>query len=351
MGAKKQLMKIVIPLVSVLLAFVVGGIVIFGIGKNPMEAFGYLFQGAFGSRGAVSGTLVKATPLIFTGLAATFAYKCGVFNLGAEGQFIMGAVTAVWFSTTFTSLPGLVSLLAGLALGAVAGGLWGAVPGLLKAFRGLNEMIVSILLNYVATLFMSYLFTGPLKEASIPQTAAVPDGAKLPQFIPGMRVHAGLLIALAAAGIIYYYLFCTSGGMKLRAVGFNATASMVNGFAVKRFMLMSFIASGAIAGLGGAVELHGTSFRLMAGFGAGFGFDGVAIALIGQLNPLGTVLVAYLFAVLRMGANSMQVGSGIPTSVVGIIQALVIIFVVAGSAMTNLPQVKAFFQKMKREVA
>lgn len=351
MGAKKHLMKIVIPLVSVLLAFLVGGIVILSIGKNPLEAFGYLFQGAFGSKGAVSGTLVKATPLIFTGLAATFAYKCGVFNLGAEGQFIMGAVAAVWFSTTFASLPGPLNLLAGLALGIIAGGLWGAVPGLLKAFRGLNEMIVSILLNYVAALFMSYLFTGPLKEANIPQTAAVPAGARLPQFIPGMRVHAGLLIALAAAGIIYYYLFWTSGGMKLRAVGFNATASMVNGFAVRRYMLLSFIASGAIAGLGGVVELYGTSFRLMAGFGAGFGFDGVAIALIGQLNPLGTVLVAYLFAVLRMGANSMQVGSGIPTSVVGIIQALVIIFVVAGSAMTNLPQVKAFFQKMKREVA
>ena len=154
--------------------------------------------------------------------------------------------------------------------------------------------------------------------------------------------------------VLYYFLFHTSFGFKLRAVGLNPTASEYNGFPLKKLMLTSFIVSGAIAGLGGSVELHGTQFRLMSGFGIGYGFDGVAIALIGQLNPIGTVLVAYLFAVLRKGAITMQVGTGMPTSVIDIIQALVIVFAVAGSALTNLPKVRQFFtnisQKSKKEV-
>ena len=268
-----------------------------------------------------------------------------MFNLGGEGQFIMGAVVSVWFATTFQQLSGPITIVASLILGTVAGGIWGAIPGLLKAYRGLNEMIVSILLNYVATLFMSFLFTGPLMEANMPQTAAV--SARLPKILPPTRIHLGTVIAVLVALIVYYYLFNTSKGFQLRAVGYNKTAAHVNGFKVNKIMIMAFIMSGAIAGLGGSVELHGVSYRLMSGFALGFGFDGVAIALIGQLNPIGTVLVAYFFAVLRAGANTMQAGSGIPTAVVDIIQALVIIFAVSGAALANLPKIKAFLGKTK----
>lgn len=345
MKAKNTLFKILVPILSVLLAFVVGSVLILFVGKNPVEAFGYLLKGAFGSMNSVGETFVKATPLIFTGLAATFAYRCGVFNLGGEGQFIMGAVVSVWFATTFQQLSGPITIVASLILGTVAGGIWGAIPGLLKAYRGLNEMIVSILLNYVATLFMSFLFTGPLMEANMPQTAAV--SARLPKILPPTRIHLGTVIAVLVALIVYYYLFNTSKGFQLRAVGYNKTAAHVNGFKVNKIMIMAFIMSGAIAGLGGSVELHGVSYRLMSGFALGFGFDGVAIALIGQLNPIGTVLVAYFFAVLRAGANTMQAGSGIPTAVVDIIQALVIIFAVSGAALANLPKIKAFLGKTK----
>lgn len=338
MNFKNNIIKVLVPFISVLCSFLVGAILITLIGGNPLEAYSYLFKGAFGSSSNISETFIKAVPLIFTGLAATFAYKCGVFNLGAEGQFVMGAVASVWFSTTVTIVSGLPLLLISMVFGAIVGGLWGSIPGILKITRGLNEMIVSILLNYVAILFMGYLYSGPLREGSVPQTAAVT--VKLGRIMADSRVHYGIVIALVLAVVIYYFLFFTSSGFKLRAVGMNQMASEFNGFKVKKFMLLSFIVSGAIAGLGGSVELHGTQFRLMAGFGQGYGFDGVAIALIGMLNPIATVVIAYLFAVLRTGATTMQVGSGMPTSVIDIVQALVIVFAVAGNALTNLPKMR-----------
>lgn len=340
MKIKSNLIKMLVPIISVLFSFIIGAIMIAAIGGDPIEAYMYLLKGAFGSSSNIGETFVKAVPLIFTGLAATFAYKCGVFNLGAEGQFVMGAVASIWISTSLPSVTGLPLLIISLSFGAIAGGLWGALPGILKITRGLNEMIVSIMLNYIAILFMGYVYSDLLRDGSVPQTAAVTT--KLSRISSTSRVHTGIIIALVLAFIIYYFLFHTSSGFKLRAVGMNSVAAKFNGFKVHRFMLFSFIVSGAIAGLGGSIELHGTQFRLMAGFGQGYGFDGVAIALIGQLNPIATVLVAYLFAVLRTGATTMQVGSGMPTSVIDIIQALVIVFAVAGSALLNLPKIRQF---------
>lgn len=353
MRSRNAIIKVMTPLLAILLAFLVGGIIIVSIGKSPMEAYSFLFKGAFGSKSALATTFVKATPLIFTGLAATFAYRCGVFNLGAEGQFIMGSIGSIVVVTMLpkaVALPAPLLFIISMLAGIVFGGLWAALPGFLKVWRGLNELIVSILLNYVATLFMSYLVNGPMMEGSIPQTAAVEEGLRIPLLSNTMRVHYGFFAALIIALIIYYFLFQTSKGLQLRSVGLNQTASKVFGINVNRFVLISFIISGAIAGLGGSIEVHGYAFRLMPGYGNGFGFDGVAIALIGQLDPMGTVIAACFYAALRTGANMMQVASGIPTSVVAIVQALVIIFVIAGSALTNLPKVKALSQKVFKEV-
>lgn len=352
MKINNKLIKILVPMISVLFSLLVGAVIISFVGGNPVEAYQYLFRGAFGNFSNFSETVIKAVPLIFTGLAATFAYKCGVFNLGAEGQFIMGAVASIWISTTVTVISGIPLIILSLTMGAVVGGIWGAIPGILKIIRGLNEIIVSIMLNYIAVLFMGYLYSSPLREGNLPQTAAVTD--KLGRIFSGTRIHSGIIIAVILAIVIQYFLFYTSNGFKLRAVGLNQTASQFNGFPVKKLMLISFIVSGAIAGLGGGVELHGTQFRLMSGFGQGYGFDGVAIALIGQLNPIGTVAVAYLFAILRTGATTMQVGTGLPTAVIDIIQSLIIIFAVAGSAFINLPKIRQFLvnqsSKSKKEV-
>lgn len=344
MKLRNRMMGIGVPLISVLLAFVIGAIIIASLGANPGQAVVFLFKGAFGTPANMATTLVKASPLIFTGLCACFAYRCGVFNLGGEGQFIMGSIAACWIATTW-GFEGPAATLVCMVGGALVGGLWGAIPGILKITRGLNEMIVSIMLNYVATLFMGLIYTSLLREGNVPQTAAVPDATQLARIVPNLRVTWGIIIALAVAVLVQYFLFSTSKGFQLRAVGLNMTAAQFNGFAVKKYILFSFIISGAIAGLGGSVELLGTQYRLISGYAVGFGFDGVAMALIGQLNPLATVVVAYFFAVLRTGANTMQAGTGVPTSVVDIIQALVIVFAVAGFAVVKLPQIKQFLAR------
>lgn len=347
MKFKDKAMTVLIPVLSILCAFIVGGIIIAALGKNPIEAYGFLFAGAFSTPQKIAQTLTVACPLIFTGLAASFAYKCGVFNLGGEGQFIMGAITSVYVSTQF-NLNGVSGILISVLLGTLVGGLWAAIPGILKITRGLNEMIVSIMLNYIATLFMGYLCTDLLREGSTPQTAAINDTLKLGRISDEFRAHVGIIVAIVLALLLTYFIFKTSLGFKIRAVGMNPIASRFNGFPVNRLVLLSFIASGAIAGLGGSIELHGKQFRLMAGFGAGFGFDGVAIALIAQLNPLGAAIVAFFFAVLRKGASTLQTGMKIPTSVVDIIQALVIIFAVAGTVLIKMPKIRQFFEQRKK---
>lgn len=345
MKQKKNLTKIIVPVISILVAFIMGGIIIICLGKNPFQAYGFLFSGAFGSSRKLAQTLVIACPLIFTGLTASFSYKCGVFNLGGEGQFIMGAVASIFFVTK-TGVQGVPGILLSLGMGMICGAMWGAIPGILKIVRGLNEMIVSIMLNYIATLFMGYVYTTLLRDGSVPQTFAIPDTTKIPVISKGFPIHWGIAAAIFLAFAGYYFLSWTSKGFKLRAVGLNATAAFFNGFPVNRYVLFSFIASGAVAGLGGSVELHGKQLRLMSGFGQGFGFDGVAIALIAQLNPIGTAIVAFIFAVLRKGASTLQTGMQIPTSVVDIIQALVIIFAVAGTALLRLPEIRQYLNRI-----
>jgi len=198
----------------------------------------------------------------------------------------------------------------------------------------------------VATLFMGVIYTSWLRDANVPQTPAIPASLKLSRLVHGMRFTSAFVIAVAMGVILYYFLFHTSSGFKLRAVGYNMTASRFNGFPVKRYILASFIVSGAVAGLGGAAELLGAQFRLINGFGAGYGFDGVAMALIGQLHPIASMVVAIFFAALRTGSTTMQAATGVPTSVSDIIQALVIVFTVAGMALVKLPQFEAFRLKL-----
>ena len=338
---------ILVPVLSILLALLFGVIIMLALGADPVLAMQTLVKGAFGSRSAIGMTLAKSTPLMFCALCACFAYKCGVFNLGGEGQFIIGSI-AGYLVAYLSGITGPAGIFLSLFAAALAGGFWGLIPGILKITRGQNEMIISIMLNYVATLFMGVIYTNWLRDESVPQTLPVPDEVKLPRVVPDMRFTWGFVIAVVLGLIIYYFLFWTSDGFKLRAVGYNMTAARFNGFKVRKYILASFIASGAIAGLGGGAELLGTQFRLINGYGAGYGFDGVAMALIGQLHPIATVLVAIFFAALRAGSTAMQAATGVPTSVSDIIQALVIVFSVAGMAMVKLPEFKAFLERFRK---
>ena len=336
--------SVLVPLLSIVLALLIGVIIMLALGADPILALQQLAKGAFGTRNSIGVTLAKATPLMFCALCACFAYKCGVFNLGGEGQFIIGSV-ACFCTAHFSGLVGFPGILLALAAGTAAGGLWGLIPGVLKVYRGQNEMIISIMLNYVATLFMGVIYTNWIRDKSVPQTPAIPGEVKIPRVFSDMRFTWGFVIAVVLGFLIYYFLFWTSGGFKLRAVGYNMTASRFNGFPTKRFILISFIISGAIAGLGGGTELLGSQFRLINGFGADYGFDGVAMALIGQLHPIATMVVAIFFAALRAGSTAMQAATGVPTSVSDIIQALVIVFSVAGMALVKLPEFMAFRAK------
>ena len=352
MKNKTKLFNLLVPLISILLAFLIGCIIMVALGANPGVAFKALGKGAFGTVRNLGTTLARSTPLIFTGLCACFAYRCGVFNLGGEGQFIMGSIAGCLIATQ-TGLTGLPAIIVCLIAGAVVGGIWAAIPGLLKVYRGQNEMIISIMLNYVATLFMGVLYTSWFREGSVPQTVPVPEETQLSRLF-GLRVTSGFVIALVVGLMIYYFLFNTSRGFQLRAVGLNMTAARFNGFAVNKYILFSFIVSGAIAGLGGSADLLGTQFRLINGYAVGYGFDGVAMALIAQLHPLATILVAIFFAALRVGSTAMQTVTGVPTSVSDIIQALVIVFTVAGLAMVRLPEFRAFLTRRhgkKKEAA
>ena len=194
MTIARTILRIGVSVFSILLAMLTGAILILLIGKDPILAYGFLFRGAFGSLPSIGETIVKVTPLIFTGLAAVFSYQCGMLNLGIEGQFIAGAIAANWLSTIVLPFTGAANMILSLIGGMAAGAVWGAIPGLLKAFRNLNEMIIGILLNYVALLFMGYLYAGPLMEANIPQTAAIEPADRLSRILPPTRVHAGILM-------------------------------------------------------------------------------------------------------------------------------------------------------------
>ncbi len=335
MKNRDQLINVLVPVISVILSLIIGGIIMAALGANPIVAFQSLWKGAFGSLRNVGTTLCRATPLIFTTLCYCFAYRCGVFNLGGEGQFIMGSIVCCIIATQ-SGITGVPAIIICLIAGTIAGGIWAAIPGLLKVFRGQNEMIITIMLNYVATLFMGAIYTNWFRDGSVPQTVPVPDETKLNGLF-GLRVTMGFVIAVVIGILIYYFLFYSSSGFKLRAVGLNQTAARFSGFPVKTYVLVSFIISGAIAGIGGSAEILGTQYRLINGYASGYGFDGVAMALIAQLHPLAGIVVAIFFAALRVGATTMQTVTGVPTSVSDIIQALVIVFTVAGLAIVKLP--------------
>jgi len=344
---KKSLSSFFVPILSILISFVIGGIIMAILGANPLEAIKYLFVGALGSTANIGTTLVKATPLMFTALCACFAYKCGIINLGGEGQFIFGSI-CTFLTAYFTKVTGVGGMILCLLAGAIGGGLWALIPGALKITRGQNEMIISLMLNYIATLGMGAIYTSWIRDENVPKTPAVDELVRLPKVFSNMRFTYGFVLAIVVGLILYYVLFWTSSGFKLRAVGYNLTTARFNGIHVKKYIFVSFIVSGAIAGLGGGAELLGTQFRLINGYGQGYGFDGVAMALIGQLHPIATLVVALFFAILRVGSTTMQAATGVPTSVSDIIQALVIVFSVAGMALTKLPEFVAFMDRFHK---
>ena len=330
-----QVFSWTLPIWAVLIAFLVGSIVIAGAGADPLRAYTALFRGAVGNRGLVATTLVKSIPLMLAGLSVVLAFRAGVFNIGGEGQIYMGALFAVLGGTAL-HLPAGVHLVVVLALGMVGGFLWSAIPGYLKAARGFNEVIVTIFMNYIAVAIVSYLVHGPMRESGWNyQSRAMDETARLPIMLSGTSLHLGLVVALIAAVLVYLLLFHTTLGYQLRMVGYNQEAARYAGVKVTRITVLAMALSGALAGLAGAVEIAGVQFRLLEGFSPGWGFDAIAVALVGQLHPAGALLAALFFGALRTGANSMQTAVGLPVVVVQVIQGLTVLFMMVGTAVQH----------------
>ena len=322
------------PFLAVLGALAVGAVILAVFGYDPVHAYAVMGQGVFGNLRNFTEVLVKATPLIFTGIAVAVAYTGGVWNIGGEGQFYLGAIGAAVVGLYGGGLPPIVLVPLVLAAGFVAGGLWATIPGLLKAWVDANEVVVTIMLNYIAMGLASFLVTGPLQEARgyYPQTELIAEAARLARLLPPTRLHLGFILAIALALIMTVVLRRTPLGYAIRTIGASLNTARFAGIPVNRTIVTAMLLSGGAAGLGGAVEIAGLTWRLYATVSSGYGFDGIAVSLLVQNHPLGTILSGLLFGALRAGSELMQMNAGIPAVLIEIIQGLTIAFVIGLSA-------------------
>lgn len=280
----------------------------------------------------LSESLVTAIPYIFAGLAVALGFRAGLFNIGAEGQIFIGATFATFVGYSMTGMPALIHLPLAILAGLAGGALWGFIPGWLKARTGAHEVINTIMMNYIAFRLVSWLLRGPMQrdEAGKPVSPLIEESAYLPQFFDApLRLHAGIFLAIAAAIIVWWLLFKTTVGFELRTVGANPNAARYSGMNVSRNIILAMAISGGLAGLAGANEVLGLNRFLAESFSPGYGFDSIALALLGKSHPAGVVLAALLFGTLRSGATSMQSIAQVPIDIITTIQALVIVFIAA----------------------
>ncbi len=340
------------PLIAVTFALLIGAIVILLIGEDPFFVYKTLFSNAIGNRDGWGNVLFRATPLIFTGLAVAFAFRCGLFNIGGEGQMYIGTFLATWVGFTFTNLPAFILLPLCILTAAAGGALWAAVPGILKAKTGVHEVIVTIMMNWIAaslTFFLVLKFKAPATEAMvaagvkqmIPHTREIAEAARLPRlynifkflnidFPAYNQVNISFFIAISVAILAYYILWKTNLGYEIRAVGYSSLAAEYGGISVAKNIVLAMVISGAFAGLVGTNEVMGFKYRWRQELFTGLGFNGIAVALLGKNHPLGVVLSAILFGILNYGGAIVNIYTEgrIPRELIMVLQAVIVIFVV-----------------------
>ena len=319
-----------VPLVAILLALIIGAIILLATGVSPFRAYAALFKGAFGNANYFQRTLEKTTPLIFSGLAVAFAFKAGLFNIGAQGQLLLGAITAAFIGFSLKGLPAALHIPLALIGGGLAGAFYGFIPGMLRSFTGAHEVITTIMLNYVAINITDYLADGPWKDTSpgnvVAMTPQIEQSARIPFLGP---VPVGFLIAIVIAVVIWYLLGRTNLGFEIRTVGLNPHAAKYAGMRTKLILVLTLVISGLLAGIGGAVETQGVVYRFQPGFNTGLGFDGITIALLGRTSPLGVIPAALLIGAMKAGSNVMQFEAKVAKEILDVIQALMLFFVSA----------------------
>uniref|UniRef100_UPI003B526589 ABC transporter permease n=1 Tax=Roseovarius indicus TaxID=540747 RepID=UPI003B526589 len=325
---------------AVIAALLIGAVFILLAGGNPLEGYNALFRGAFADYWGISDTLVRMSPLLLAGLAVIIPLRAGLFNIGAEGQIYIGALFATIAALYLPDvLPGFVRIVLCIAVGAFGGALWAAIPGLLKAYRGTNEIITSLLLSYVAINMIGAVLHSWLIEpgAPYPYSREVPDEVILPIFMPRTQAHVGIMIAWVAALLVAIMFWRTTLGQSIQIVGHNKHAASYAGLNVKRLTVMSFALGGSMGGLAGVFEVLGLKYRLFDHFSPGYGMQGIIVAFLAALNPVGAILAAIFLAGLQVGAGSMQRATGIDTTMVAALQGLVVLCVAIGLAFKFHP--------------
>lgn len=380
---RQLLQPLVIPLLSIFTALVLGSLVIIVtdlavltalrnefasafplMWKAVATAYGSLFEGSIGSLSQIvaaigsgdsaaitaafypiTDSLVTATPLILTGLAVAVGFRAGLFNIGVEGQLYIGAICSVWVGFAVKGLPMIIHLPLAILAGAAGGAFWAFIPAILKAKTGAHEVINTIMMNYIAFRLSEWLLSdkGPLKRpgSANPVSPFIEKSAEFPRFFPDpIRLHLGFFIAIGMAVFVYWFLFKTTWGFEVRTVGQNPDAARYAGMSITRNIIVAMCLSGALAGLAGANEVLGVNHNLALSFSSGYGFDGIAIALLGKSHPLGVVLTGLLFGTLRSGATRMQNIARIPVEIIDVIQALIIAFIAAPAIIRAIYRLK-----------
>lgn len=347
---KFKIDSLISPVFGLVAGILLSSILFIAWGSNPIVAFQGLLTGAFGSVPAISNTLNKSIPLILCGLAVVVSYKTGIFNIGAESQLYFGAIGATYMAINLSALglPPLIHILICILFGMLLGGILGAIPGYLKAYKGINEVVVTMLLNYIAVFFVSAAVQpgGFLHEPGTTANQSSPIPVELHLYSGILKnVHIGLVIAIVIAFITWWFLKNHSTGFKMRSIGFNPKAAQYAGMNNKLLQTKVMLVSGAIAGLAGALEMLGYHHRLLENFSVGVGYTAIAVALLANLNPLGVIISAIFFAMLSTGANTMQIVSSVPASFGVVIQGVVIFFVVAGAILPK--EVRRILEKRR----
>ncbi|MFV0464592.1 MAG: ABC transporter permease [Lachnospiraceae bacterium] len=321
--------KLIQPILSIILAFLIGAIVIKFVGESPLTVYKAMASGAFGTKYALAGTLTKTITMIFVGLSYGFAYKCGLVNIGIEGQLYMGGLASALVGI-YIELPSIIHIPLCILAGFLAGAVWGGIVGFLKVRFNASEMITTVMMNYIAIYFVAFMVNGPIKEeaGTYPQSEAILPSAELPNLVPKTQLSIGLILALIAIAIYIIYWKWSVLGFKMNMVGTSSKVAEYAGIPVKKMVTLSMFISGGLGGLAGSMEVLGVQHKIMDGLSAGYGFDGIAVSLLGGNNGIGILVSSFLFGALRTGGNAIQMFTKLPNAVIYILQALVILFVV-----------------------
>jgi simple sugar transport system permease protein len=314
---------------AVISSMIMATILILPLGVNPLEAYFQIFRGAWGTRLALSETFVRFTPLLLCGVAVALAFLGGFWNIGAEGQLYMGALFATYFGITFYGAPPYVIIPLMIVSGFLGGSLAAFVPAILKSKYGVDEVVTTLLLNWIIFYIVQAIIYGPWRNpvSAWPETQAISETAELPTILPGTRLHAGVLIALSIAGIYLLIYMKSYWGFEIRLMGINPRAAYIQGLDTVRNMVLIATISGGIAGIAGAIELMGIHFHLREGISYGYGYTGIIIAMLGLLHPVGVVLAAFFMSTIETGTLAMHRTTGLPYPLALIIEGLILIFV------------------------